>query len=50
MKTTKDFSRGSVSKSFLFGKLYLAEFVDGHAQPAGEWLRAHLPVVRGNKR
>jgi Family of unknown function (DUF5329) len=50
MKTTKDFIRGSVSKSFLSGKPYLVKFVDGHAQPAGEWLRARLAEVRGNKR
>jgi hypothetical protein len=50
MKTTKDFIRGSVGKSFLSGKLYLVRFVEGHAQPAGEWLRARLAEVRGNKR
>jgi hypothetical protein len=26
------------------------KFADGHTQPTGEWLRAHLAEVRRNKR
>ena len=40
---------GIASKSFLSGKPYLVKFADGHTQPTGEWLRAHLAEVRENK-
>lgn len=50
VKTTEDFITGIASKSFLSGKPYLVKFADGHTQPTGEWLRAHLAEVRRNKR
>ena len=50
VKTTEDFITGIASKSFLSGKPYLVKFADGHTQPTGEWLRAHLAEVRKNKR
>jgi hypothetical protein len=50
VKTTEDFITGIASKSFLSGKPYLVKFADGHTQPTGEWLRAHLAEVRENKR
>ena len=42
MKTTDDFITGIASKSYLSGKPYLVKFADGHTQPTGDWLRAHL--------
>ena len=50
VKTTEDFITGIASKSFLSGKPYLVKFADGHTQPTGEWLRAHLAEMRENKR
>jgi hypothetical protein len=50
VKTTEDFMTGIAGESFLSGKPYLVKFADGHTQPAGEWLRAHLAEVRENKR
>jgi Family of unknown function (DUF5329) len=50
VKTTKDFITGIASKSFLSGKPYLVKFADGHTQPTGECLRAHLAEVQENKR
>ena len=48
VRTTDDFITGIASKSYLSGKPYLAKFPDGHTQPVGEWLRAHL-MSRKNK-
>ena len=31
------------------GKPYLVKFPDGHTQPTGEWLRAHLAETRKKK-
>ena len=50
MKTTEDFITGIASKSFLSGKSYLVKFADGHSQPVGECLRAHLAEVQERKR
>jgi hypothetical protein len=50
VKTTDDFIDGIASKSYLNGKLYLVKFADGHTQPTGEWLKAHLAETRKNKR
>ena len=50
VKTTDDFIAGIASKSYLSGKPYLVKFADGHTQPTGDWLRAHLAEVRKNKR
>ena len=50
VKTTDDFITGIASKSYLSGKPYLVKFTDGHTQPTGEWLKAHLTEVRKNKR
>ena len=50
VKTTNDFITGIASKSYLSGKPYLVKFADGHTQPTGDWLRAHLAEVRKNKR
>ena len=50
VKTTEDFITGIASKSFLSGKPYLVKFADGHTQPTGECLRAHLAEVQENKR
>jgi len=50
VKTTDDFINGIASKSYLSGKLYLVKFTDGHTQPTGDWLRAHLSKTRKNKR
>ena len=50
VKTTDDFINGIASKSYLNGKPYLVKFADGHTQPTGDWLRAHLAEVRKNKR
>jgi hypothetical protein len=49
VKTTDDFITGIASKSYLSGKPYLVKFADGHTQPTGDWLRAHLADVRKNK-
>jgi hypothetical protein len=49
VKTTDDFITGIASKSYLSGKPYLVKFPDGHTQPTGEWLRAHLAETRKNK-
>ncbi len=49
VKTTDDFINGIASKSYLNGKLYLVKFADGHTQPTGEWLKAHLAETRKNK-
>jgi len=46
VKTTEDFIDGIASKSYLNGKLYQVKFADGHTQPTGEWLKAHLAEVR----
>jgi hypothetical protein len=48
VKTTGDFINGIATKSYLSGKPYLVKFPDGHTQPAGEWLRAHLAEMRKN--
>ncbi len=50
VKTTEGFITGIASKSFLSGKPYLVKFADGHTQPTGEWLRAHLAELREKKR
>ncbi len=50
VKTTDDFITGIASKSYLTGKPYLVKFPDGHTQPTGDWLRAHLAEIRKNKR
>ena len=50
VKTTEDFITGVASKSSITGKPYLVKFADGHTQPTGDWLRAHLAEVRKNKR
>jgi hypothetical protein len=50
VKTTDDFIKGIASTSYLTGKPYLVKFADGHTQPTGDWLRAHLADVRKNKR
>jgi hypothetical protein len=50
VKTTDDFINGIASKSYLSGKPYLVKFADGHTQPTGDWLRAHLVETRKNKR
>jgi hypothetical protein len=50
VKTTEDFITRIASKSFVSGKPYLVKFADGHTQPTGERLRAHLAEVRENKR
>jgi hypothetical protein len=50
VKTTEDFITGIASTSYMTGKPYLVKFADGHTQPAGDWLRAHLAEVRKNKR
>jgi hypothetical protein len=50
VKTTDDFITGIASTSYLTGKPYLVKFPDGHTQPTGDWLRAHLTEVRKNKR
>jgi len=50
VKTTDDFIAGIASKSYISGKPYLVKFADGHTQPTGDWLRAHLAGVRKNKR
>ena len=48
VKTTDDFINGIASKSYLSGEPYLVKFPDGHTQPTGEWLRAHLAKMRKN--
>jgi hypothetical protein len=50
VKTTDDFIAGIASTSYISGKPYLVKFADGHTQPTGDWLRAHLAEVRKNKR
>ena len=50
VKTTDDFITGIASESYLTGKPYLVKFADGHTQPTGDWLRAHLAEARKNKR
>jgi hypothetical protein len=50
VKTTDDFIAGIASKSYISGKPYLVKFADGHTQPTGAWLRAHLAEVRKHKR
>jgi Family of unknown function (DUF5329) len=50
VKTTDDFITGVASTSYITGKPYLVKFADGHTQPTGDWLRAHLAEVRKNKR
>lgn len=42
VKTAEDFINGIASQSFISGKPYLVKFPDGHTQPSGDWLRAHL--------
>jgi hypothetical protein len=49
VKTTDDFITGIASTSFLSGKPYLVKFADGHTQPTGDWLRAHLAETWKNK-
>jgi hypothetical protein len=49
VKTTDDFITGIASASYISGKPYLVKFADGHTQPAGEWLRAHLAGTRKKK-
>ena len=50
VKTTDDFINGIASKSYLNGKPYLVKFADGHTQPTGAWLKAHLAETRKNKK
>jgi Family of unknown function (DUF5329) len=50
VKTTDDFITGVASTTYLFRKPYLVKFADGHTQPTGDWLRAHLAETRKNKR
>ena len=50
VKTTDDFITGIASKSYLSGKPYLVKFADGHTEPTGEWLRAHLAETRKSKK
>jgi hypothetical protein len=50
VKTTEDFITGVASASYITGKPYLVKFADGHTQPTGDWLRAHLSEVRKHKR
>jgi Family of unknown function (DUF5329) len=50
VKTTDDFIAGIASRSYISGKPYVVKFADGHTQPTGDWLRAHLAGVRKNKR
>jgi hypothetical protein len=46
VKTAEDFIEGVASKSYLSGEKYLVKFKDGHTEPTGDWLRAHLATVR----
>ena len=50
VKTTDDFITGVASKSYLSGKPYLVKFADGHTEPTGEWLKAHLAEMRKSKK
>ena len=50
MKTTDDFIEGIASSSYVSGKPYLVKFADGHTQPLGDWLRAHLAEIEKDKR
>jgi hypothetical protein len=49
VKTTDDFITGIASTSYISGKPYLVKFADGHTEPTGDWLRAHLTEMRKNK-
>lgn len=49
VKTTEDFITGIASKSYISGKPYMVKFADGHTEPTGEWLRAHLAEKRKSK-
>ena len=46
MKTTDDFITGVASTSYITGKPYLVKFADGHTQPTGDWLQAHLAEMQ----
>src|SRR4029077_17592260 len=48
--TPDDCIAGIASRSYISGKPYLVKFADGHTQPTGDWLRAHLAEVRKKKR
>ena len=50
VKTTDDFITGIATTSFISGKPFLVKFADGHTQPTGDWLRAHLAETRKNKK
>ena len=50
VKTTEDFITGVASTSYITGKPYLVKFADGHTQPTGEGLKAHLGETRKNKK
>ena len=50
VKTTEDFITGIATKSYLSSKPYLVKFADGHTQPTGDWLQAHLAEMRKKKR
>ena len=50
VKTTEDFITGIASTSYITGQPYLVKFADGHTQPTGEWLKAHLAETRKNKK
>lgn len=49
VKTTEDFITGIASKSSISGKPYLVLFPDGHTEPTGDWLKAHLAETRKSK-
>lgn len=49
VKTTDDFIARIASNSYMSGKPYLVKFTDGHTQPTGDWLWAHLAKARKNK-
>ncbi len=50
VKSTDDFITGIATQTYIFHKPYLVKFADGHTQPTGNWLRAHLEEMRKNKR
>ena len=50
VKTTDDFIAGIASRSYISGKPYLVKFADGHTQPTGDWLKAHLAETRKNRK
>jgi len=50
VKTTEDFIAGIASRSYISGKPYLVKFADGHTQPTGDWLKAHLAETRKNRK